>query len=104
MIGVRLMSRRMTPVLDGPLEVGRCRTGIPSGHRCCRLPLTPPSPPPSSGFNVSAIHGDRTQQDREWAIAEIRAGRMPLLVATDVAARGLDIKGMDRVINFDFPM
>ncbi|GAX78999.1 hypothetical protein CEUSTIGMA_g6439.t1 [Chlamydomonas eustigma] len=57
-----------------------------------------------AGYNVAAIHGDKTQADREWAIAEIRAGRMPLLVATDVAARGLDIKGMDRVINFDFPM
>jgi ATP-dependent RNA helicase DDX5/DBP2 len=45
-----------------------------------------------AGFNVAAIHGDKQQQDREWAIGEIRAGRMPLLVATDVAARGLDIK------------
>ncbi|MEW5306333.1 MAG: hypothetical protein WDW36_008802 [Sanguina aurantia] len=56
-----------------------------------------------AGYSVGTIHGDKSQQEREWALAQIRSGAMPLLVATDVAARGLDIKGMDRVINYDFP-
>lgn len=56
-----------------------------------------------AGHKVAAIHGDRSQEEREWAIKELRDGRMSLLVATDVAARGLDIKDLDRVINYDFP-
>jgi len=43
------------------------------------------------GVNVSSIHGDRSQQEREHALAMLRCGRCPVLVATDVAARGLDI-------------
>ncbi|KAG1663799.1 hypothetical protein FOA52_004357 [Chlamydomonas sp. UWO 241] len=56
-----------------------------------------------AGYNIAAIHGDKEQRDREWAVQQMRDGKLPLLVATDVAARGLDIKGLDRVINFDFP-
>ena len=43
------------------------------------------------GFKATSIHGDRSQEDRERALADFRCGRYPLLVATDVAARGLDI-------------
>ena len=57
-----------------------------------------------AGYSVAAIHGDKTQQDREWAIKELKAGKMRLLVATDVAARGIDIKELEMVINYDFPM
>lgn len=57
-----------------------------------------------AGYNVAAIHGDKDQHQREWAINQMKGGSLPLLVATDVAARGLDIKGMDRVINYDFPL
>jgi superfamily II DNA/RNA helicase len=48
-----------------------------------------------------AIHGDKRQDERERALAEFVANKKPLMFATDVAARGLDIKGVTHVINFD---
>jgi len=49
------------------------------------------------------IHGDKTQQERDSTLAEFKEGRFPMLVATDVAARGLDVKDIRLVINFDMP-
>lgn len=43
-------------------------------------------------FGAAAIHGDKSQNDRDWVLNEFRSGKCPILVATDVAARGLDIK------------
>eukprot|EP00760_Papus_ankaliazontas_P000968 PhM_4_TR10336/c2_g2_i1/m.75959/K12823/DDX5, DBP2; ATP-dependent RNA helicase DDX5/DBP2 len=51
-----------------------------------------------------AIHGDRTQQARDGALAQFRDARQAILVATDVAQRGLDIRNLDTVVNYDFPM
>ena len=51
----------------------------------------------------SAIHGDKSQAEREQALADFRSGSAPVLVATDVAARGLDVKGVEMVINYEFP-
>ncbi|KAG6616940.1 DEAD/DEAH box RNA helicase [Phytophthora cinnamomi] len=55
------------------------------------------------GFPATSIHGDRSQREREQALASFKSGRTPVLVATDVAARGLDIDGVTQVINFDLP-
>lgn len=55
------------------------------------------------GVRAAAIHGDRSQRDRERALEGFAAGRTPVLVATDVAARGLDIDGVDCVIQADLP-
>ncbi|XP_055638078.1 ATP-dependent RNA helicase bel [Toxorhynchites rutilus septentrionalis] len=52
---------------------------------------------------VTSIHGDRTQKEREEALKCFRSGRCPVLVATAVAARGLDIPNVKQVINFDLP-
>lgn len=43
-------------------------------------------------FGAAAIHGDKSQQERDWVLNQFRSGKSPILVATDVAARGLDIK------------
>jgi ATP-dependent RNA helicase DDX5/DBP2 len=43
-------------------------------------------------FGAAAIHGDKSQGERDWALNQFRSGKSPILVATDVAARGLDIK------------
>merc|ERR1719384_283286 len=56
-----------------------------------------------SGVPVTAIHGERTQQEREEALHAFRTGANPVLVATDVAARGLDIPNVALVVNFDMP-
>ncbi|KAL7194199.1 hypothetical protein ACSBR1_034582 [Camellia fascicularis] len=57
----------------------------------------------TSGFHATTIHGDRTQQEREQALRSFKSGNTPILVATDVAARGLDIPHVAHVINFDLP-
>jgi ATP-dependent RNA helicase DDX3X len=53
------------------------------------------------GLPATSIHGDRTQREREQALESFRDGRTPVLVATDVAARGLDIDNVAHVINYD---
>ena len=57
----------------------------------------------SQGHSAIALHGDMTQGARNRAIAAMRRGKVRLLVATDVAARGLDVSGISHVINFDLP-
>jgi ATP-dependent RNA helicase DeaD len=55
------------------------------------------------GLNVRALHGDMTQGQRDGVMLAFKGGRVPILVATDVAARGLDISTVSHVINFDVP-
>uniref|UniRef100_A0A7N9D7I4 RNA helicase n=1 Tax=Macaca fascicularis TaxID=9541 RepID=A0A7N9D7I4_MACFA len=55
------------------------------------------------GYACTSIHGDRSQRDREEALHQFRSGKSPILVATAVAARGLDISNVRHVINFDLP-
>src|SRR6516164_5508750 len=55
------------------------------------------------GVNVRALHGDMTQGARDGVMISFKDGRLPLLVATDVAARGLDIVGVSHIINYDVP-
>ncbi|GER51756.1 DEAD-box ATP-dependent RNA helicase, partial [Striga asiatica] len=54
-------------------------------------------------FGAAAIHGDKSQGERDWVLNQFRSGKSPVLVATDVAARGLDIRDIRVVINYDFP-
>eukprot|EP01037_Dinobryon_pediforme_P018961 gene18961-19300_t len=56
-----------------------------------------------NNFPASSIHGDKSQKEREEALKLFKSGRTPILVATDVAARGLDIPNVTQVINFDLP-
>lgn len=56
-----------------------------------------------NGLSATSIHGDRSQAEREAALRSFKAARTPFLVATDVAARGLDIPHVTHVINFDLP-
>jgi ATP-dependent RNA helicase DBP3 len=55
-------------------------------------------------WKSASIHGDMSQQDREKSVASFKSGETPILVATDVAARGLDIPGVEYVINYTFPL
>ncbi|XP_043583700.1 ATP-dependent RNA helicase vasa [Bombus pyrosoma] len=56
-----------------------------------------------SNYPTTSIHGDRLQRQREEALADFKSGKMSVLVATAVAARGLDIKNVAHVINYDLP-
>ncbi|HXN09657.1 MAG TPA: C-terminal helicase domain-containing protein [Steroidobacteraceae bacterium] len=55
------------------------------------------------GISAEAIHGNKSQPQRERALAAFRAGTTRVLVATDIAARGIDVVGVTHVINFDLP-
>jgi len=55
------------------------------------------------GIPAAAIHGNKSQSARVRALEEFRSGRTRVLVATDIAARGIDVKGIDLVVNYDLP-
>ena len=73
-----------------------------------RAPSTAPTGSPSSsrrdGITATAIHGNKSQPQRVRALDDFKAGRSPILVATDIAARGLDIDALPHVVNYELPM
>ena len=78
----------------GPVLVF-CRTKVGADRLATRLG--------AMGIRAAALHADRTQQQRMSAVEGFRTGTYPVLVATDVAARGLDIDGIAHVVNFEVP-
>jgi ATP-dependent RNA helicase RhlE len=56
-----------------------------------------------SGYKVTSLHGNLTQQKRQYALDGFRGGRYEIMVATDIAARGIDVTGISHVINYDMP-
>jgi ATP-dependent RNA helicase RhlE len=57
----------------------------------------------ASGIASNAIHGNKSQPQRERALAEFKSGKVKILIATDIAARGIDVSGVSHVVNFDLP-
>jgi superfamily II DNA/RNA helicase len=57
----------------------------------------------SAGITAAAIHGNKSQGQRERVLADFREGRVRTLIATDIAARGIDVDGISHVINYDVP-
>ncbi|XP_075888332.1 putative ATP-dependent RNA helicase DDX17 [Nelusetta ayraudi] len=55
------------------------------------------------GWPAMCIHGDKSQPERDWVLTEFRSGKAPILIATDVASRGLDVEDVKFVINYDYP-
>src|SRR3989442_10948715 len=68
-------------------------------HRAMRLPLSLPR----HGVNCERIHANRSQAQRTAALEGFKSGRFRLLVATDIAARGIDVEALSHVVNFDVP-
>ena len=56
-----------------------------------------------AGYKVTSLHSDRTQGQRQAALAGFKSGHYQIMVATDIAARGIDVEGISHVINFDMP-
>ena len=54
-------------------------------------------------IGAGVIHGDKDQRERESVLNDFKSGRRPVMIATDVAARGIDVKDVKAVINYDFP-
>jgi ATP-dependent RNA helicase DeaD len=81
------------PSSGSTLVFGRTRHGVMNLARRLR----------QKGYEVEALQGDLGQQARERIVQRFRDGRLPVLLATNVAARGLDMLNIDRVINYDLP-
>jgi ATP-dependent RNA helicase RhlE len=88
------LARWLRDQATGPVLVF-CRTKIGADRLAGRLT--------TMGIRAAALHADRTQQQRMAAVEGFRTGDYPVLVATDVAARGLDIEGIAHVVNFEVP-
>jgi ATP-dependent RNA helicase RhlE len=56
-----------------------------------------------SGFGAEAIHGNKSQNQRERVLGDFRTGKLRILIATDIAARGIDVDGVSHVVNYDLP-
>jgi ATP-dependent RNA helicase RhlE len=57
----------------------------------------------AAGYTAAAIHGNKSQNNRERALAGFKAGKILVLVATDIAARGIDVDAVSHVVNYDLP-
>ncbi len=88
----------LTRMLRAP-EMGRTLVFARTKHGADRIVqhLT------AAGLAANAIHGNKSQGQRERALNEFKKGAVPVLVATDIAARGIDVDGVTHVINFDLP-
>ena len=91
---VQWLARWLRDEAEGPVLIF-CRTKIGADRLASRLS--------GMGIRTTALHADRTQQQRTSAVEGFRTGAYPVLVATDVAARGLDIDGIAHVVNFEVP-
>ena len=69
----------------------------------CVDDLFPPRLMRKDGWPAMCIHGDKQQKERDWVLGEFKSGATTILVATDVAARGLDVDDVKFVINYDYP-
>ena len=88
------LAKWLRDTATGPVLVF-CRTKVGADRLASRLS--------GMGIRTAALHADRTQQQRMSAVEGFRTGAFPVLVATDVAARGLDIDGIAHVVNFEVP-
>ncbi|RMZ71520.1 atp-dependent rna helicase dbp2 [Pyrenophora seminiperda CCB06] len=55
------------------------------------------------GWPALSIHGDKAQNERDWVLNEFKTGKSPIMVATDVASRGIDVRNITHVFNYDYP-
>jgi ATP-dependent RNA helicase RhlE len=88
----------LTAMLNGP-GIGRALVFTRTKHGANRVA----EQLERSRINAEAIHGDKAQNARQRALANFRSGRTRVLVATDIAARGIDIDGITHVINYELP-
>lgn len=90
-----LLVQRLQAQRDGELSIVFSRTKHGSDKLARHLK--------QAGIGAEAIHGNRSQAQRDRTLNRFRSGQLPVLVATDVAARGVDVKDVTLVVNFDLP-
>jgi ATP-dependent RNA helicase RhlE len=89
---------KLTEILKNP-EVTRVIVFSRTKHGANRIALQLEK----AGLKALALHGNKSQAQRQRALGDFRSGAAPILVATDIAARGIDVTGISHVINFDLP-
>merc|ERR1712048_1108169 len=89
------LRRLLEKVMDGSKILIFCETKRGSDELTREMRL--------DGWPALCMHGDKKQEERDWVLSEFKAGKSPILVATDVASRGIDVKDIKYVINYDFP-
>lgn len=89
------LRRLLEKVMDGSKILIFCQTKSGGDQLTREMRL--------DGWPALCIHGDKKQEERDWVLKEFKEGKSPILVATDVASRGLDVKDIKYVINYDFP-
>merc|ERR1719291_401044 len=89
------LKRLLEKVMDGSKILIFCATKRDGDNLTREMRL--------DGWPALCIHGDKKQEERDWVLKEFKEGKNPILVATDVASRGLDVKDIKYVINYDFP-
>jgi len=89
------LKRLLEKVMDGSKILIFCETKRGGDQLTLEMRL--------DGWPALCIHGDKKQEERDWVLKEFKEGKSPILVATDVASRGLDVKDIKYVINYDFP-
>lgn len=93
--------RRLMELLDEVLKQEECKTIIFVETKRKADDLTRSMR--RDGWPALCIHGDKNQNERDWVLNEFKQGSTPILLATDVAARGLDVNDIKFVINYDYP-
>jgi ATP-dependent RNA helicase DDX5/DBP2 len=91
--------RTLVNILDKSLDLGKVMIFVAqkrvADDLCRRLQR--------ENFRALALHGDKEQGERDWVLNQFREGKCQLMIATDVASRGIDVKDIATVINYDFP-
>ncbi len=91
--------KRLLAQLVGPKDFGNVLVFVRTKHGCDRVVKELKK----EGIDARAIHGDKSQGARQEALNKFKSGEVRVLIATDIAARGIDIQGLSHVINYDLP-
>eukprot|EP00198_Chlamydomonas_reinhardtii_P000687 XP_001690022.1 DEAD-box RNA helicase [Chlamydomonas reinhardtii] len=90
---------RLRKLLDGEMDGRRILIFVETKRGCDELVRQLRT----DGYPALGLHGDKSQQERDWVLQEFKNGTHPIMLATDVAARGLDVKDIKVVVNYDMP-
>ena len=100
---VEVSPRRQGAGADPPAQGRRARIGAGLLAHQARRRSDRPQSSSAAGLSTATLHSNRTQGQRLAALKRFRSGDVRVLIATDIAARGIDVDGISHVINFDFP-
>ncbi|KAB5570859.1 P-loop containing nucleoside triphosphate hydrolase protein [Coniochaeta sp. 2T2.1] len=93
------MIKHLEKIMDGPDNQNKCL--IFTGTKRVADEITRFLR--QDGWPALSIHGDKQQNERDWVLDQFKTGKSPIMVATDVASRGIDVRNITHVLNYDYP-